>query len=182
MTSLSTYPKFSPIAFLDFELQQKGVKQNLNFHSKSISQTMVMLCKTCRSTLTETNKIDFAFFWIFCEFLGFSEGAGLTCKETTIIFLTTMLLVYTSALGISQPCPWRRRRLAGGERHPDLANKWRRGAIGLTTRRLVVVAWLEVAPASSDVEVVAACPLRLWFWRGWGKCKATSCGGSSSGV
>jgi hypothetical protein len=38
MTSLATYPKVSSIAFLDFELQQKGVKLNLNFHSKSISQ------------------------------------------------------------------------------------------------------------------------------------------------
>jgi hypothetical protein len=41
MTSLATYPKFSSIAFLDFELQQKGVKLNLNFHSKSISQKYV---------------------------------------------------------------------------------------------------------------------------------------------
>jgi hypothetical protein len=38
MTSLATYPNFSSIAFLDFELQQKGVKMNLNFHSKSTSQ------------------------------------------------------------------------------------------------------------------------------------------------
>jgi hypothetical protein len=38
MTSLATNPNFSSIAFLDFELQQKGVKLNLNFHSKSISQ------------------------------------------------------------------------------------------------------------------------------------------------
>jgi hypothetical protein len=38
MTSLATYPKFSSIAFLDFELQQKYVKLNLNFHSKSTNQ------------------------------------------------------------------------------------------------------------------------------------------------
>jgi hypothetical protein len=38
MTSLATNPNFSSIAFLDFELQQKSVKLNLNFHSKSISQ------------------------------------------------------------------------------------------------------------------------------------------------
>jgi hypothetical protein len=38
MTSLATYPKFSSIAFLDFKLQQKGVKLNFNFHSKYISQ------------------------------------------------------------------------------------------------------------------------------------------------
>jgi hypothetical protein len=38
MTWLATYPKFNSIAFLDFELQQKGVKLNLNFHSKSTSQ------------------------------------------------------------------------------------------------------------------------------------------------
>jgi hypothetical protein len=38
MTNLATYPKFSFIAFLDFELQQKDVKPNLNFHSKSTSQ------------------------------------------------------------------------------------------------------------------------------------------------
>jgi hypothetical protein len=38
MRSLATYPKFISIAFLDFELQQKGVKLNLNFHSKSIGQ------------------------------------------------------------------------------------------------------------------------------------------------
>jgi hypothetical protein len=38
MTSLATDPKFSSIAFLDFELQQNGVKLNLNFHSKSKSQ------------------------------------------------------------------------------------------------------------------------------------------------
>jgi hypothetical protein len=38
MKSLATYPKFRSIAFLDFELQQKGVKLNLNFHSKAISQ------------------------------------------------------------------------------------------------------------------------------------------------
>jgi hypothetical protein len=38
MTSLETYSKFSSVAFLDFELQQKGVKLNLNFHSKSIRE------------------------------------------------------------------------------------------------------------------------------------------------
>jgi hypothetical protein len=38
MTSLATYPKFSSIDFVDFELLQKGVKLNLNFHSKSTSQ------------------------------------------------------------------------------------------------------------------------------------------------
>jgi hypothetical protein len=38
MTSLATYPKFRSIAHLDFELQQKDVKLNLNFHLKSISQ------------------------------------------------------------------------------------------------------------------------------------------------
>jgi hypothetical protein len=38
MTSQATYPKFSSKAFLDFELQQIGVKLNLNFHSKSTSQ------------------------------------------------------------------------------------------------------------------------------------------------
>jgi hypothetical protein len=38
MTCPATYPKFSSIAFLDFELQQKDVKVNLNFHSKSTSQ------------------------------------------------------------------------------------------------------------------------------------------------
>jgi hypothetical protein len=38
MTVLATYPKFSSTAFLDFELQQKSVKLNLNFHSKSTSQ------------------------------------------------------------------------------------------------------------------------------------------------
>jgi hypothetical protein len=36
MTILATYPKFSSIAFLYFELQQKDAKLNLNFHSKSI--------------------------------------------------------------------------------------------------------------------------------------------------
>jgi hypothetical protein len=38
MTSLATYPKFSSIAYIYFELQQKGVKLNLNFHSKSTIQ------------------------------------------------------------------------------------------------------------------------------------------------
>jgi hypothetical protein len=38
MTSLATYPKLKSIAFLYFELQQKGVKMNLNFHSKSTNQ------------------------------------------------------------------------------------------------------------------------------------------------
>jgi hypothetical protein len=38
MACLATYPKFSSIAYIDFELQQKGVKLNLNFHSTSISQ------------------------------------------------------------------------------------------------------------------------------------------------
>jgi hypothetical protein len=38
MIYLAIYPKFSSIASLDFELQQKYVKLSLNFHSKSISQ------------------------------------------------------------------------------------------------------------------------------------------------
>jgi hypothetical protein len=38
MRQLATYPKFSSIAFLDFELQQNDAKLNLNFRSKSISQ------------------------------------------------------------------------------------------------------------------------------------------------
>jgi hypothetical protein len=38
MTIIATYTRISSIAFLDFELQQKGVKLNLNFHSKSTSQ------------------------------------------------------------------------------------------------------------------------------------------------
>jgi hypothetical protein len=41
MIGLATYPKFSSIASLDFELQQKGVKPNVNFHSNSISQKYV---------------------------------------------------------------------------------------------------------------------------------------------
>jgi hypothetical protein len=38
MTNLATYPKFSSIAFIVFELQRKGAKMNLNFHSKSTGQ------------------------------------------------------------------------------------------------------------------------------------------------
>jgi hypothetical protein len=38
MIKLATYPTISSISFLDFEVQQKGVKLNLNFHSESISQ------------------------------------------------------------------------------------------------------------------------------------------------
>jgi hypothetical protein len=38
MKIIETYPKFSFIGSPDFELQQKGVKLNLNFPSKYISQ------------------------------------------------------------------------------------------------------------------------------------------------
>jgi hypothetical protein len=33
MIQLATYPKFSRITFLNFELKQKGVKLNSKFHS-----------------------------------------------------------------------------------------------------------------------------------------------------
>jgi hypothetical protein len=36
--------------------------------------------------------------------------------------------------------------LTGGERRPEEVNMWHWSVIGLTTRRLVVVAWPEVAP------------------------------------
>jgi hypothetical protein len=36
--------------------------------------------------------------------------------------------------------------LAGGERRPEEVYMWHGSVIGLTTRRLVVVAWPEVAP------------------------------------
>jgi hypothetical protein len=38
MIGLATYPKVTSTAFLVFELQQKGIKLNFNFHSKSTSQ------------------------------------------------------------------------------------------------------------------------------------------------
>jgi hypothetical protein len=62
MTYLATYPKFSSIALLNFELQQNVAKMKLNFNSKYTSKNMVMLCKSCRPSITETNKIGFAFF------------------------------------------------------------------------------------------------------------------------
>jgi hypothetical protein len=40
---------------------------------------MVMLRKSCRSLLTEPNKIALAFFWIFYDFLGFYQVTGLKC-------------------------------------------------------------------------------------------------------
>jgi hypothetical protein len=40
---------------------------------------------------------------------------------------------------------------------------WNYGAICLTTRQLVVVAWPEVAPASGGGEVAAARPRVLGF-------------------
>jgi hypothetical protein len=45
MTNLATYPKFSSIAFIVFELQRKGAKMNLNFHSNPRVKTMVMIHK-----------------------------------------------------------------------------------------------------------------------------------------
>jgi hypothetical protein len=38
MTYLATYPKFSSISYLDFELQEKLVKLNLDFRLKSSSR------------------------------------------------------------------------------------------------------------------------------------------------
>jgi hypothetical protein len=71
MKSLAIYPKFSSIAFLDFELQQKRCQNQIEFSFKIYkSKLWSSFCKSCRSTLTETNKIEFAFFLIFCEFLG----------------------------------------------------------------------------------------------------------------
>jgi hypothetical protein len=46
--------------------------------------------------------------------------------------------------------------LAGGERRPELVNMRRGSVIGLTTRRLTVVAWPEMTPASGGGEVAAA--------------------------
>jgi hypothetical protein len=62
MTSLATNPKFSSMAFLDFELQEKSVKLNLNFHSKSIRQNYGQGLQNCRFTLTETNKLNLQFY------------------------------------------------------------------------------------------------------------------------
>jgi hypothetical protein len=76
-------------------------------------------------------------------------------------FITTRPLVYKCTLGDSHPCPRWRGRLAGGERWPGLANKWCHAPIGLTTSRLVVVVWPEVAPAGDGGEVAAPRPLRL---------------------
>jgi hypothetical protein len=38
LMKLATYPKFSSKPLLDFELQQNGVKLNLNFNSKTLNQ------------------------------------------------------------------------------------------------------------------------------------------------
>jgi hypothetical protein len=63
MTSLATYPKFSSIAFLNFELQQKGVKLHLNFHSKSISQNYGhALQKVVDLLLLRSTKLGLYFF------------------------------------------------------------------------------------------------------------------------
>jgi hypothetical protein len=83
-----------------------------------------MLCRCCRSSLTETNKIRFVFFWFCYEFLGFFQGAGLSCKETKLKILTTRSLGSQIYPWNSQPYCRQRGELAGGDPRPEEVHTW----------------------------------------------------------
>jgi hypothetical protein len=82
-------------------------------------KTMVVLCKSCRSGLTKSNKIGLAFFCFFYTFLGFFYNAGANYHETKINILSNRPLLHIYALGILQLRPpvaglGRRRRGGAG--------------------------------------------------------------------
>jgi hypothetical protein len=65
-----------------------------------------MLYQSCRSTLTETNKIEFAFFWFFFDSLGFSKVSDQLAKKLRWLslqlgpwFTNVPLGIHTHALG-----------------------------------------------------------------------------------
>jgi hypothetical protein len=61
-----------------------------------------MLCKRCRSTHKEANKIGFAFFQFFCELTCFSQATGPKHKETKNLISTPTLELWKN----SQIYPW----------------------------------------------------------------------------
>jgi hypothetical protein len=178
MTSLVTYPKFSSIAFLYFELQQKGVKLNLNFHSKSISQNYGHALQKLQlySHWDQQNWVCIFLncLWISRLFL----RCWLTCKETKITFIATEPLVYKYAPGLHTYALAAVGEFTGGEVGPEQVNKWHGCAIALTPSRLVVVARSERSPVSSDGEAAAACPRSPGFR--WGSMRWRSMRGHGS--
>jgi hypothetical protein len=65
-------------------------------------KSIYKLCKSCRPSRKEYNKICVAIFWFFCEFLRISQVAGKTHKRFKNLFVRRPL----ESFGCSQLCPW----------------------------------------------------------------------------
>jgi hypothetical protein len=154
-----------------------------------------MLWESCSSSYTEHNKIEFAFFGFFCNFIWFfkvtaeaQQGVKIILRRNPWNFLSLTRLPSTLAARPSNPknfpqgYPRRRRRLAGSDVGPTQVNMWHGGTIELTLSRLAVVAWPAVSPASGGDRPVVARPRALELRRGQGRSWSTCGTGSFSGT
>jgi hypothetical protein len=102
MAKHTTYPKFSYRGLLDFEIQQIYVFSFLFFMQKLSGQTMDMLYKSYRVFHQEYNKIGFAYFWFFKNFLRILQDSAERVHYWSCGFTPWSLETFDSL----QMCPW----------------------------------------------------------------------------
>jgi hypothetical protein len=141
-----------------------------------------MLCKSCRSSHADHNKIGFAFFEFFCDLLWNLQDPAKTLKGVRSILRldpwnfsnhTTLPLTLTVRPPeykiLHRHAPDGGGEVAAGDVGPAQANKWHRVEIGLTLSQLVAVDWPEMSPASGGGGSVVARPRALDLRRGQGR-------------
>jgi hypothetical protein len=140
-----------------------------------------MLCKSCRSSHTEHNKIGFAIFGFFCDLLRNLQDPAKTLKGVRSIFrvgplnfsnhttLPFTLIVRPRVQILHRHAPDGGGEFAASDVGPAQANNWHRVEIGLTLSRLVAVDWPEMSPESGGGGSVVARPWALDLQRGQGR-------------
>jgi hypothetical protein len=150
-------------------------------------KSRVMLYKRCGVLHKETNKIGFAFFWFFLEFLHILQVTGQGTHKGKKLFTHRSLETFKP----SQLCPRANNpynqvpdvpgEFAAGDVEPGQVNKWYGASIGHTTDLLVEVVRPETSSTSGGGESVAARPPRPEVRQGAGRCEAMCCGTSFKG-
>jgi hypothetical protein len=139
-------------------------------------------CESCRSSHTEHNKIWFAIFVFFYDFIWNLKVSGSTQKgRKNILSQGSLELLdlhkstpdsnrYTPETNNSHKhAPDDGGKLATGDVGPTQVNMWHRVVIGLTRDLLAVVAGPEWSPVSGGGGAVVAQPRALELRRGWGR-------------
>jgi hypothetical protein len=152
-----------------------------------------MFGESCSSSYTEQNKIEFAFFGLFYNFISNLQVAVETQQGVKNHFARRHLELFEphkSTLAFSTKNPTRLKpmhrdaggagELAAGEGAPELGNKRHLAAIRRTRARLGVVAGPVMSPVSGSGRAVEARPRRSYS--GEGRSGAEECVARLGGV